>query len=311
MAEQLAPHPVRAERRSSLAWRIYRYRLAYLFLVPSVGLIGLFIAYPLVDSLIISLYKWDGLSPREFVGLKNFQRLLINEPRFWLALRNIAIFSGLTVVGTIGIGFALALAIERRVKGWALFKVIFFLPVMMSATVVGVLWSRLYDSTFGPINAFLHWVGLHQLAFEWLGDPSVALYAIIIVSVWQYGGFPMIMFLAAMENIPLELHDAASIDGVGAWGRIRHIIFPMTRQVFVVMTMLQIIFSFKVFDIVWVMTEGGPGQASTVLGTFLYREAFTFQSFGSASAVAVMMFALIMFFSILYLRFVRPEKIEF
>ena len=302
---------VRTERRPSLLRRIYRNRLAYLFLLPASFLIAIFIAYPLVDSLVISFFDWDGLTEREFTGFRNFEEILFGDPRFWLAMRNNAIFSGLTVVGTIGIGFSLALVIERRVFGWALFKVIYFLPVMMSSTVIGILWHRLYDSHFGPINGILRAMGLEQLAFEWLGDPNVVIYAVVIVSIWQFAGFPMIIFLAAMENISPEIHDAADIDGVGPWTRVRYVIFPLVRRVFVVLTMLQLIFSFLVFDLIWVMTEGGPGLASSVLTTYLYREAFRFHSFGTASAVAVAMFVVIMTFSLVYLRVVRPDRIEY
>jgi raffinose/stachyose/melibiose transport system permease protein len=144
-----------------------------------------------------------------------------------------------------------------------------------------------------------------------MGDPKITLYAIVGVTIWQYAGFPMIVFLAAMENIPLDIHDAATIDGVNAWQRIARIIFPMIKNVIAVMVMLQIIFSLKVFDVIWVMTQGGPGEATNVLGIYLYRNAFVYTYFGYGSAIAVVMAAIIFAISMLYRRYIRVEAIEF
>jgi ABC-type sugar transport system permease subunit len=288
---------------------VYKARVAYLFLTPAFLLLITFIGYPLVRSLVLSLYEWNGITRPEFIGLTNFQ-FLLRDRTFWLALRNNLTFSALSTGGTVIIGFWLALAVERRVSGWPIFKVVYFLPVMMSMTVVGILWGRFYDPTYGPINLLLKAIGVADPPV-WLGHPKTALYAIIAVSIWQYSGFPMIIFLAAMENIPQELHDAATIDGVSTWQRVRHLIFPMVKQVFAVIVMLQIIFSLKVFDIIWVMTEGGPGEASTVLGVYLYRTAFRYTQFGYGSTVAVMMTIIIFTLSLIYLRFIRPEQIEY
>ncbi|HEX9926616.1 MAG TPA: sugar ABC transporter permease [Anaerolineae bacterium] len=291
------------------ARRAYKARLAYLFLAPAFLLMLTFIAYPLVQSLILSLYEWNGITAPRFVGLTNF-KLLLQDSSLWTALINTIAFSILTTIGTVSIGFLLAVAVERRVKGWAFFKVIYFLPVMISITVVGLLWGQLYDPTFGPINLLLKAGGIANPPI-WMGDPSVALYAIIAVTIWQYSGFPMIVFLAAMENVPLDLHDAATIDGVNGWQRIIHLIFPMVKQVVAVIVMLQIIFSLKVFDIVWVMTQGGPGESTTVLGVYLYRNAFIYTYFGYGSTVAVLMTFIIFSLSIIYQRVVRPERIEY
>lgn len=289
--------------------QVYKARAAYLFAAPAFLLIFVFIAYPLVESLILSLYQWDGIGSRYFIGFDNFAMLFTDEV-FWLALYNNAKFMLLTTAGTVFIGFLLAVAIERRVKGWSIFKVVYFLPVMMSMTVVGLLWGRLLDPTLGPINLLLKTMGVSKPPV-WLGNPRTVLNTIIAVSIWQYSGFPMIVFLAAMENIPLQIHDAATIDGVNSWQRIWQIIFPLVKHVFVIIVILQIIFSFKVFDIIWTMTQGGPGDSSTVLGVYLYRVAFRYTWFGYGSAVAVMMFLIIFTVSLVYLRFIRPEEVEY
>jgi ABC-type sugar transport system permease subunit len=296
--------------RRGVRARLFRHSTPILFLMPAALLMAVFVAYPLVDSLVLSLYRWNGLEAREFIGLRNFEYLLTGDDVFWTSLQHNVMFSIGTTVGTVLIGFVLAVAIERRVHGWRFFKIVYFLPVMMPITVVGLLWGRIYDPTMGPLNALLHVVGVSSPP-EWLGNASMALPAVIAVTIWQYSGFPMIILLAAMENIPTDLHDAATLDGVNVWNRVRHIIFPLVQPVFAVIIMLQIIFSFKVFDIVWVMTQGGPGEASDVLGVYLYKAAFTYERFGYGSAVAVMMSLIIFALSLVYLRFIRPQKVEF
>jgi raffinose/stachyose/melibiose transport system permease protein len=288
---------------------VYKSRIAYLFLLPAIFFIGLFIIYPLFRGLFLSFFSWNGLTDPVFIGLTNFKNL-INDRSILLALRNNLIFSVLTTVGTVGIGFLLAIAIERQVWGWPFLKVIYFLPVMMSMTVVGILWSRILDPSYGLINVLLKFLGFSNPP-NWLGDPNIAIFTIIAVTIWQFSGFPMIVFLAAIENIPLDLHDAATIDGVNTLQRIFHIIIPLIKPVMVMLIMLQIIFSFKVFDIIWVMTAGGPGDASTVIGVHLYRVAFRYTEYGYGSAVAVLMTAIIFAFSLIYLKFIRTEELEY
>jgi len=289
--------------------RMYKARLAYLFLAPAFLLLILFIVYPLVRSLYLSLFQWNGITKPVYIGLENFVQLS-QDGSFLNALYNTLTFAILTTVGTVGIGFLLAVAIERRLVGWQAFKIIYFLPVMMAATVVAMLWGQLLDPTFGPINVMLKGIGVAHPPV-WMGDPKFALYAIIGVSIWQYAGFPMIVLLAAMENIPGDIHDAATIDGVNGWQRMTRIIIPMIKNVLAVIIMLQIIFSLKVFDVVWVMTQGGPGEATSVLGVYLYRNAFVYTYFGYGSAVAVVMTVIIVTLSLTYRRFVKVEAIEY
>ena len=237
-------------------------------------------------------------------------QLLTEDDAFFLALKNNVLFSIFTTLGTVVIGFLLALAIERRVRGWRIFMVTYFLPVMVSSTVVGLLWGRLLDPTFGPINSLVKTLGWADPP-SWLGDPNLALFPIIAISIWQYAGFPMIIILTAIESIPIEIHDAATLDGVNWWQRTLKIILPLVLNVVAVVVMLQLIFSFTVFDIVWAMTTGGPGNASSVLGVYLYRIAFEYTKFGYGSAVAVMMFLIVFTMSLLYLRLIRPDRVEY
>lgn len=283
--------------------------IGYLFIAPAVGLLALFVLYPLLRSIQLSLFSWDGLGEPVYIGLRNFQRLAA-DPQFDLTLRHTIAFTVGATIGTVVIGLILAVAIASRVRGWRVFKVAWFIPVMVSMTVTGVLWTQLLASGDTPINGLVRLFGVSNPP-DWLGNADTTLPVIILVTIWQFSGFPMIIFLAAMENIPRELEEAAVIEGAGLWQRTRSLTIPLIKPVIAIVVLLQIIFSLKVFDIVWAMTQGGPGDSSLVLGIYLYRQGFTFERFGYASAIAVVMAGLIIVFTLGYLRFVRPASHEF
>jgi len=188
----------------------------YIFVAPAVIMIAVFMVVPIVQSLSLALYEWNGVLPRESVGFENFQDLL--DDRFFLwSLRHTFIFSTLATTGTVLVGLLLALAISRQVPGSSVYRVLFYLPVMVPITVVGALWARILEPRVGPLNSFLNSVGLDALAKTWLGDIDLALYVIIAVTIWQYAGFPMIVLLAAIENIGEDIQEAATLDGISEW----------------------------------------------------------------------------------------------
>ena len=289
-------------RRSSMLY-------GYAFALPAVLFILVFMAWPIFESLRMSFFKWDGLTPAEFIGLDNYTKLLLDDPVFALAVRNTFLFSLLSVLGIVGMGFFLALAVERRVPGWKTFKVVWFLPVMLSQTVVSILWVKFFDPTQGIVNSLLRTIGLGSLTAEWLSDPSVVMYSVAFVSVWQYSGYAMLLLLAAMEGIAPEIHDAATIDGVGGIRRIVSIIFPIIKSVFSVVVMLITMGSLKTFDTIYVLTGGGPGDASIVLSLHLYKNAFKYYSFGYASAVSTIMFIILFCASFLYQNLLKHEEL--
>ena len=282
----------------------------YLFLAPAVLLLLGFMGLPLYRSLELSLFEWKGLLPRKWVGFDNFERLF-RDRYFWSALSHTIVFAVSATVGTVGVGLLLAIAISRRVPGHGIYRFAFYLPVMLPMTVVAALWARIYEPNFGLLNSALGAVGLGFLAQPWLGSLDLALPSIIAVCIWQYAGFPMIVLLAAIEGIPEELHQAVTLDGATEWDRMRYLIIPMIWPVLVSISVIQVIFSLKVFDIVWVMTKGGPAESSAVLGTYLYRRAFEQQEYGYASAVAVAMFAVIFTVTYLYNRLTKVDAVEF
>lgn len=282
----------------------------YAFLAPALLLLALFMAFPLYRALELSLFEWKGLQPREWVGLDNFVELL-QDRFFWNALRNTIVFALAATAGTVGLGLLLALAISRRMVGHGLFRFAFYLPVMLPNTVAAALWARILEPNFGLLNTFLATIGLGFLAQPWLASLDLSLWSIIGVVVWHYAGFPMIVLLAAIEGIPEDLHHAATLDGANEWERLRFLIIPMIWPVLVSISVIQIIFSLKVFDIVWIMTKGGPAESSSVLGTYLYKRAFEQQEYGYASAVAVAMFSVIFTVTYLYYRLTKVDRVEY
>ncbi len=293
-----------ADRKVPLLVRVRKNKAAYFFILPTILLLTVFMILPLIYSVVMSFYRWDGFSDPQFQGLSNYLRLL-NHDNFWLALKNNSIFMVLFTTFTIVIGFLFAVAISRKVAGWQIYKFVFFIPVILVTAVIAALWAKIYEPSYGLLNSFLGVIGLESLQQLWLGNPDITLYSIIFVAIWQISGWCMLLFLAAIEGIEEEIHDAATIDGVSPFQRIIHIIMPMVKNMTFILIMLQIIASVKTFDLIYVMTGGGPFYASEVLGTILYREAFENQRFGYASAISVVMTIIIALITIIYLRFTQ------
>jgi raffinose/stachyose/melibiose transport system permease protein len=280
----------------------------WIMLLPAIFFIVAFLYYPLIESLRLSFFRWNGLSPEIFIRLKNYIELFTRDRVFIQTVKNTLIFSGLSVTGIVGIGFFLALIIERRVKGWTFYKVVWFLPVIMSQTIVGVLWTRFYEPDSGLVNIILTKLGLERLTQIWLGNPDIALYSVVAVNIWQYSGYAMLLLLVALENIDMHVQEAATIDGVNIYQRVRYIMLPLIRPVFIIVVMLMLIGTLKSFDSIFVLTGGGPGNSTMVLSVALYNNAFSFYRLGYGSAIAVFMFVLLFTISILYQRiFMRND----
>jgi len=196
-------------------------------------------------------------------------------------------------------------------KGWQVYRIAFFIPVMMSGVVVATLWANMFEYNHGLFNTVLRGIGLDGLAQNWLGDRNVALMSVMLVPIWQSVGFPMIVLLAAIEGIPQEMHDAATMDGVNEWQRIWGLIVPLIKPVLASITMLSIIGAMKVFDLVLVMTKGGPAFSTQVLGYYLFETAFRSGNFGYGSAIAVVMFVVVFAVAYGYVRGVRIESVEY
>jgi ABC-type sugar transport system permease subunit len=295
--------PTAAIRRH---WR--RWAPGYLFLLPSVAILLVFVAYPIVESLWMSLHNWSFFSSSHpFVGLGNYDTML-HDPRFWNALRNTAIYTAVVVPGQLAIGLALAVALQRNTLINKFFRSIYFFPVISALATMGIVWKFLLDPDIGIINHLLVSVGLPDIDF--LQSTTWALPAVMTVGIWKSAGFSMVIFLAALQDIPQSIIEAALIDGAGPWQRFRRVILPLLRPSMLFAAVIATITSMQLFDQVYVMTSGGPLFHTDTLVTYLYEVGFQDFRSGYAAAISWVLFLLILALSMLQLRLFRFKEID-
>jgi multiple sugar transport system permease protein len=261
------------------------------FLLPTLVILGTFKVFPAIYSLFLSFFEWDGLSQgRTPVGLQNYAELL-GSAEFWNSLRVSVIYAaGVTIVG-IFIGLVLAVLLDRSVRGRTLYRLFYFLPVITPTVAAGVIWKYLFDPSQGVLNRFL---GFLQLPGPpWLTSPEWALLAVIIVGIWRRVGFNLVIYLAALQSIPRSYYEASALDGATPVQRFLRITVPLVAPSTFFLVVTSIIDSFQAFDLVYVMTNGGPLKSTDVIGFFLYRYGFRYYELGYASAIAYIMFILI------------------
>ncbi|MDX6400490.1 MAG: raffinose/stachyose/melibiose transport system permease protein [Gaiellaceae bacterium] len=270
---------------------------------PALALVVVFFLYPFGVIVYHAFTQWDGIGPSRFTGLTNVRDLL-SDSEFRLALRNNAIFA-LAVPLQVAISLVLAVLIYERTPGWRIFRAIFFLPVVMSPIVIGLMWTAIFD-LHGPLNVILGDVGLSGLTRDWLGDPSTSIPAIMLVVLWATFGFNVTIFLAGLSAMSPILLDAARVDGGGWWASLRHVVIPSQRRVTELVVVLNLITSFAyMLPFVYVMTGGGPGYETYVGELVIYDEGFNYGDLGYASAVSLALFLVV---SVLMLAYVRILK---
>ena len=288
-------------RESRLVRFVRDHGWSYLFLVPMLALVVPFVIYPLVASIEITLYNWDGIGhPTQYVGLDNFVRVA-HDPMFWNAFKHTFEYAGVLVPIQLTLALILALVLNNpRLRGATIYRAVYFSPVVTSAALVGIVVSLLLTSLGEPLNGVLLRLGIIHQAIDWLGSPTFALPTIIAVGIWHTLGYNLVYFLAGLQSIPQELYEAAAVDGANAWHRFWDVTVPMLRDVGAVILFLAILGSLQVFDLVLVMTGGGPYYASEVVSTYIYHFAFTpaavqaEANVGYASAAAFFMGVLVM-----------------
>jgi multiple sugar transport system permease protein/raffinose/stachyose/melibiose transport system permease protein len=269
--------------------------VGYAFVGPALLALAGFIIYPACYSLWLSFHEWNGyqLEWGPFVGLQNYGTLLGDEV-FWKAATNSVIFVVVRTPLEVGLAFGLALLLDRKLPGRSLLRTLFFVPVVMSLIVVTILFQRILEANTGLLNTFLRQAGLSGVARPWLGDPGTALGAVIAVSVWKNVGFSLVILLAGLQGLPHEVLEAARVDGASGWQLVLKVTAPLMRPILAITALLSIIGGLKVFDLVFIMTRGGPTYSTEVLATLLYRQAFELNDMGVASAIAVVMVGIIM-----------------
>lgn len=293
------------------AWERARARAAPWFLAPALGLLTLFVVWPLLRAGWWSLTNADLLATGEarFVGVENYSDLL-RDTRFRQAFANTALFALLVVPAQTVLAFLLALWVNRPEPAWRWLRVVFFVPVIVSMPVLAVLWTLLYqpaqDGQMGLVNAALHAIGLPPQA--WLRDPALALPAIAFMSVWQGVGLQMMVFLAGLQNVSRELLEAARIDGAGAVQRVWHVVVPALRNTIVFVVTVTTILAFRIFVQPYLMTRGGPENRTLSLIQSIYETTFVNQNLGRASAAALLFLVLVAAVTLLQRRIVREER---
>jgi raffinose/stachyose/melibiose transport system permease protein len=288
--------------RSRRRFRIRQQAVAgYLFLLPAVGLTVAFVLWPILQSFRLSVFSWNGDGPQTFVGAQNFVRLAQDKAYAAAFGHNIVFMVAYTVL-EVAIGFFLAALLNSRLRGVALFRTIYFIPVVVPTAVAALLWSMVLAPTIDPFSAFFRAIGLPFLAHSWLGDSNTALYAVVGITVWKNVGVAMIVYLAAMQDVPAELLEAASIDGAGTIRRYVSIVLPFLRPITAVLIALSIIYAMKTFDVVWALTGTQPRAALEMVSTLIVRVAFSFHQFGLASALAVVLFVVIFLLALVQTR---------
>jgi raffinose/stachyose/melibiose transport system permease protein len=282
---------------------------AYLYILPGFLIYAVFVLWPIVDTLRYSFYDWDGFSTPTFAGLGNYVRLL-NDEVFHIALRNNLLFIVFYTLFPIGLGlFLTALMTRRNLRGLTFFRTGLFLPYVMSAVVIGVIWRWIYNPLFGPLNQALKAVGLDILARPWLGDFVWALPAVGVIGTWVQYGFCMVLFIAGVQRIEEELYDAAKLDGANEGQQFWYVTLPSLRSEISVALVSTLIAALRIFDLVFVTTRGGPGNNTTVVALHIYSNAFTINRVGYAAAIAVVLTVILLLISylILTLRRTAPE----
>jgi raffinose/stachyose/melibiose transport system permease protein len=265
-----------------------------LFLLPTLVLMAVFVVWPIISSFELSLYEWNGIDPaRTAIGLANWTRLL-GDTTFWRAFGNNLVVVALSIAIQMPLGMALAIMLERAGRRFffKILKTVYFFPMLMSSVAIGILFKYIYDPSFGIVNKFLQGIGLQGQS--WLGEPQLALLAVIAVICWQYTPFYMILFLAALNGVSEDLRDAARIDGATESQYYRSVALPLVRGTLRTAVILSLIGSLKYFDLIWVMTEGGPSNASELMATYMYKKAFPSFEMGYGSTVAAALFVIVM-----------------
>jgi len=258
-----------------------------LFLLPALVVYLIFIIYPIIATFNYSLLDWNGMSESIFIGLDNFKQLL-TDSSFWYALRNNMYLVLVSVFVQVPLGLAMALILLSKIKGTKLLNVLFFLPYLMSAVAIGLLWVFMYDPANGPINMALNAFGFESIS--WLASNNIAIIAVLIVLVWQFAPFYMILFKASMVGIPEEMYEAASIDGANSFQKFYKITLPFLMPTIVSSSVLAVVGSLKTFDVFYIMVGGSSGGSTEILGTYMYRQTFVNFNMGYGSAISSVMF---------------------
>lgn len=278
--------------------------MGYLFTLPYVVFFAVFVAYPLGFAFYLTVHNWNIVSPNKpFVGTRNYE-ILFSDPLFWKALGNTAIFLAVHIPLQIVVALLLAVVLNQQIRGRGLFRTAYFLPYVTSGAIVSLIWLRLYADD-GMLNQLLATISLGPVG--WLSNPKVAMTSIAVMATWKNVGYYLMIFLASMQSIPAQLYEESYLNGANAWQRFRYITFPMLNPAFILVVILSTIGGFSLFVEPFVMTGGGPLDATLSLVLYLYQQAFQFLRMGYAATIGVVLALLIFLVTVIQRRFLEQE----
>lgn len=281
-----------------------------LYLLPAFLVYAGFFLWPTWQMARLSFFHWDGVTAGSVAGLENYTRMGA-DPLFWTALTNTATWTAAAMVVPVIAGLGLAILLSRTpLFGKTLFRTLFFLPQVLSSVVVAVLWRWIYNPSYGALNSTLDALGLDFLAQGWLGNSSLALPALFMAWSWTHYGFVMVVLMAAIDDIDETYFDAASVDGANLWQQIRHVLVPLIRGPLTTVVLITAIAAFQVFDLVYLLTNGGPARSTSVLAHFMFQAAFHFRKVGYGATIGVALMVLILAISLLLIRLRRGFEEE-
>ena len=287
-----------------------RTRLAYFLILPSLFFIVLLNLYPLVEGVILSLQSQNLTRPNPdaFVGLKHYRHALFGNSVFWSSLYKTILWTLGAVSGSYVVSLGLAQLLNLEIRGRGLFRALFLIPWVIPDVVTALLWKWMYNDEFGVINFVLNRAGLISRPIQWLSNPDTAMLSVILVQIWKVYPLMTIVLLAALQSVPKELYEAAMLDGANTWQRFINVTFPLIRPTSIVITLLLGIWTFQNFDIVFLLTGGGPAGATQILATLVYERAFFALDLGYAAALGVLMLVVLLGMSIVYLSSYQSQQ---
>jgi raffinose/stachyose/melibiose transport system permease protein len=279
------------------------------FAAPALVIYAMIVIYPSLSGAYYAFTNWSGIGAAHWVGLENFKNLFSDDQSLG-SLKNTVLLTIFIVFVQNAIGLALALGVHTRIKSKYILRTIFFAPAVVSPVVIAFLWKYMFNpDPDAGINAMLGFFGLGFLQQNWLGDPSVALWAIGLTVVWQYAGYSMVIFLAALEGIPRELEEAAALDGARRFQRFWHVVLPLIAPAMTITLTLSTIGGLKLFDQVFAITGGGPGYSTETLSTLIYKQAFVFGQYGYSTAVALVLALLVSGLALIQMRYLQSREV--
>lgn len=274
--------------------------IGYSFIAPNFIGFAVFILFPVLFTILLSVMDWDGFNAMQFAGLSNFEAIFrdrVFKSAFWKTLLYVVFTVVLTLLASLG----LACALNKKIKGRDAFRAAIFFPYVASMIAVGAVWKQLFEAKNGPINHLLMAIGIDNPP-GWFASTDWAIWGVIIVSIWKFMGYYMLIYLAGLQDIPAQLYEAATLDGATGWQRFRKITLPMlTPSTFFVFIMLTIN-SFKSFDLIYALTQGGPGTSTTLLANYIYNQTFVYWDYGKSAAASIILFVIVLAVTIVQFR---------